>query len=130
EAALDLLVDPLQADVVPLLLEIAGDAEQVLISLCPDVAVRACQVPPEGLEPTPPGLKGRRSNQLSYRGETAMVVAGRWSGKLGQALVGGRGLGVGAARDAAGATGGVAGFDPLAQGRRHRRRVLGAEDRA
>ena len=26
-------------------------------------------VPPAGLEPAPRGLKGRRSNQLSYRGE-------------------------------------------------------------
>lgn len=33
-------------------------------------------VPPAGLEPAPRGLKGRRSNQLSYRGEVPMVEAG------------------------------------------------------
>lgn len=31
------------------------------------------RVPPAGLEPAPRGLKGRRSNQLSYRGEVPMV---------------------------------------------------------
>jgi hypothetical protein len=30
-------------------------------------------MPPAGLEPAPRGLKGRRSNQLSYRGEAPMV---------------------------------------------------------
>lgn len=29
----------------------------------------AHEMPPAGLEPAPRGLKGRRSNQLSYRGE-------------------------------------------------------------
>jgi hypothetical protein len=33
-------------------------------------------MPPAGLEPAPRGLKGRRSNQLSYRGEVSMVEAG------------------------------------------------------
>ena len=30
-------------------------------------------MPPAGFEPAPRGLKGRRSNQLSYRGEGPMV---------------------------------------------------------
>jgi hypothetical protein len=33
-------------------------------------------MPPAGLEPAPRGLKGRRSNQLSYRGEVPMVEGG------------------------------------------------------
>lgn len=35
-----------------------------------------CEVPPAGLEPAPRGLKGRRSNQLSYRGAVLMVEGG------------------------------------------------------
>ncbi len=33
-------------------------------------------MPPAGLEPAPRGLKGRRSNQLSYRGEATIVEVG------------------------------------------------------
>jgi len=33
-------------------------------------------MPPAGLEPAPRGLKGRRSNQLSYRGEATIVEGG------------------------------------------------------
>ena len=35
--------------------------------------VTISRVPPAGLEPAPRGLKGRRSNQLSYRGAALMV---------------------------------------------------------
>jgi site-specific DNA recombinase len=85
-------------------------------------------VPPAGFEPAPRGLKGRRSNQLSYRGARPMVDGCprsmrsrfgpdsgsnpyRGSGKLRQALRGGGGLGVGAAGDAAGPASGMAGLD-------------------
>jgi hypothetical protein len=51
-------------------------------------------MPPAGLEPAPRGLKGRRSNQLSYRGRsrrfgsasrfpTALPFKGRASGRVG-----------------------------------------------
>ena len=84
-------------------------------------------VPPAGFEPAPRGLKGRRSNQLSYRGVRPMVIR---SGKLGQPLLGRRGLGVGAAGDAARPASGVTGLDRAAQGTCHRGRILGPEDRA
>lgn len=38
--------------------------------------MRHLKMPPAGLEPAPRGLKGRRSNQLSYRGEVPMVEGG------------------------------------------------------
>src|SRR5262249_21738140 len=64
EPRVDLVVDPLEPEVV-LLLDVARNAEELLV---------AGQVPPPGFEPGPRGLKGRRSNQLSYRGEAVMVV--------------------------------------------------------
>jgi hypothetical protein len=41
-------------------------------------------VPPAGLEPAPRGLKGRRSNQLSYRGEAPIVDGGAPNATTGQ----------------------------------------------
>ena len=43
-------------------------------------------MPPAGFEPAPRGLKGRRSNQLSYRGESPIVEAdgpSAWSREFG-----------------------------------------------
>src|ERR1700744_6556998 len=52
------------------------------------------------------------------------------SGEVGDAVVGGGGLGVGALGDAAGGAGEVAGFDGGAEGAGHGRRLGSAEDRA
>lgn len=40
-----------------------------LLPLRSDCHLHPDRMPPAGLEPAPRGLKGRRSNQLSYRGE-------------------------------------------------------------
>ena len=62
EPHLDLAADPVEALLV-FRLDVDGGAQQLLVV--------PGQVPPPGFEPAPRGLKGRRSNQLSYRGEVA-----------------------------------------------------------
>ncbi len=49
----------------------------------PAVRPPSGSVPPAGFEPAPRGLKGRRSNQLSYRGAPSIVEVDGRSGKVG-----------------------------------------------
>ena len=83
EAALDLVVDPAEPQVV-LLLDVAGGAQQQLVVLPPGLPCGLAKVPPTGFEPAPRGLKGRRSNQLSYRGKALNGNRAPWTRGCGQ----------------------------------------------
>src|SRR4051794_21160211 len=109
-------------DAAAVVLPTPGGPVRIRTGVSPDTGV-----PPAGFEPAPRGLKGRRSNQLSYRGVRPMVIR---SGKLGQPLLGGRGFGMGAAGKAAGPAGSGGGLPPPAQGGRPRGRGPRAGGRA